>query len=71
MLKKLIPAVMLVFMSACANVPTSSGCCGGMSMPCKCCEKCESCKDNNCCASCKGGAGKMCQKAEKPQPGAK
>lgn len=50
MFKKLIPWVLVAFVSACANTQPSSG--TDMNMPC--------CKNATCC--CKGGACKKCMK---------
>ena len=57
MFKKLLPIVMLVFVSACAN--TQGGSMSGMEMKMPCCEKCECCKDGEC-KCCKDGMCKMC-----------
>lgn len=64
MFKKMIPVLMLVFISACANVQGTSN---HSAMHCQCCESCqccqskscECCKDKEC--KCKDGTCKMCQ----------
>ena len=57
MFKKLLPAIMLVFIAACSN--TQGGSMSGMDMKMPCCEKCECCKDGEC-KCCKDGMCKMC-----------
>jgi hypothetical protein len=65
MLKKLLPLVILVLVSACAN---TQGPASGMGMKMSCCEKCECCKSGKCgecckegqCSCCKDGTCKMC-----------
>lgn len=61
MLKKLIPFVLLVFVSACANTQTATTADAGTKM--HNCEKCECCKSGKCACS-KHGGGKMCKKGE-------
>ncbi len=73
MFKTLIPVIMLVFVTACANVQGTSD--AGMATPCQCCEQCACCQSGDCecrsagqcsccdsshCACCKSGTGKMC-----------
>lgn len=62
MFKKLLPIVMLVFVTACAN--TQGGSMSGMDMKMPCCEKCECCKDGEC-KCCKDGMCKMCMEKMK------
>jgi hypothetical protein len=57
MFKKLLPIVVLIFVTACAN--TQGGSQSGMGMKMPCCEKCDCCKDGEC-KCCKGGMCKMC-----------
>jgi len=69
MFKKLLPFVVMVFVSACANTQGASTSHGGMDMKMPCCEKCECCKSGKCgdcckdgqCSCCKDGSCKMCQ----------
>lgn len=67
MLRKLLPFVVMVFVSACANTQNTSS--DGMAiMQMACCEKCECCKSKKCgecckdgkCSCCKDGNCKMC-----------
>lgn len=46
MFKKLLPVIMLVFVTACAN--TQAGPQSGMDMKMPCSKKCECCKDGMC-----------------------
>ncbi len=57
MFKRLLPVIMLVFVTACAN--TQGGSMSGMDMKMPCCEKCECCKSGEC-KCCKDGMCKMC-----------
>lgn len=59
MFKKLLPAIMLVFVAACSN--TQGGSMSGMDMKMPCCEKCECCKDGKCAECCKDGECKCCK----------
>jgi len=59
MFKKLLPVIMLVFVTACAN--TQGGSMSGMDMKMPCCEKCECCKDGKCAECCKDGECKCCK----------
>ncbi|MEQ1705889.1 MAG: hypothetical protein ABL867_07970 [Rickettsiales bacterium] len=59
MFKKLLPVVMLVFVTACAN--TQGGSMSGMDMKMPCCEKCECCKNGKCADCCKDGECKCCK----------
>jgi hypothetical protein len=52
MFKKLIPAIMLVLLAACANLQGSASC--------KCCEHCECCQDSQC-SGCKDGDCACCE----------
>jgi len=45
MFKKLVPFILIAFVSACSNMQTTSKD-TGMKMPC--CEKCECCKEGKC-----------------------
>lgn len=73
MFKKLIPAVALVLLTACANTQSSAG--AGVTMSCKCCEHCQCSEDTKCtchkeggCKTCHGKAkgGEASDKKEKP-----
>lgn len=63
MFKKLIPVIMLVFISACTNVQGTSN---HSATHCQCCENCQCCQSKNCeCCKdkeckCKDGTCKMC-----------
>ena len=59
MFKKIIPVILLVFVTACAN--TQGGSQSGMDMKMPCCEKCECCKDGKCGECCKSGECKCCK----------
>lgn len=59
MFKRLLPVIMLVFVTACAN--TQGGSMPGMDMKMPCCEKCECCKDGKCGECCKSGECKCCK----------
>lgn len=73
MIKKILPIVMVLFLSACANMqgmPQSK-------MEMTCCKKCEHCasmKGSECCkdgqySCCKGGMCKMCASGMKTDSG--
>ncbi len=59
MFKRLLPVIMLVFVTACAN--TQAGSQSGMDMKMPCCKKCECCKDGKCGECCKSGECKCCK----------
>ena len=58
MFKRLLPVIMLVFVTACAN--TQGGSMSGMDMKMPCCEKCGECCKSGECKCCKDGMCKMC-----------
>lgn len=58
MFRKLIPVIILVFMTACANVQGSTS--TDMGMQCKCCMDMACCKDKQQ-TCCKHGMCKMCK----------
>ncbi len=55
MFKKILPVILLVFVTACADIY------GGSSSVMPCCEKCECCKDRKCAECCKSGECKCCK----------
>lgn len=73
MFRKLVPFVLVLFISACAQQPAGTTADVGTKAPC--CEKCECCKGGNCekCCKgnckecCKGGTCKMCAGKHKGQ----
>lgn len=58
MFKKMLPLVVMVLMSACANVQEAPATGKMCDMPC--CKKCECCKDKQCSCSKGGKNKKMC-----------
>jgi hypothetical protein len=67
MIKKLLPLVVMAFLTACATAPTTSS--GSLSKGC--CETCSCCQSGQCgdcckdgqCECCTDGSCPMCQKA--------
>jgi hypothetical protein len=59
MFKKLLPVVLMLLVSACAN--TQGGSMSRMDIKLPCCEKCECCKDRKCADCCKDGECKCCK----------
>lgn len=66
MLHKILPYVLIVFVSACTNVQSTAGSDANTAMwcckKCECCQtgKCECCKNGQC-SCCKDGMCTMCQ----------
>lgn len=68
MIKKLVPLVVVVFLSACSHLQAESGP-GSICMKSPCCEQCKCCRSEECgdcckdgqCSCCKAGSCTMCR----------
>lgn len=68
MFKKLLPFVVMAFVSACSNMQSESNS-ANMCIKIPCCEQCECCKSEKCgdcckdeqCSCCKAGSCTMCR----------